>query len=121
MTSIIKIYLHVNTDCLPALPVVALIMASQTGLARDGAAGERKLGGKSVAILVTDGFEQVELTGPRKAPDAAGAGTVLISPHSGQVPAWNVTNWGDMVRRGPHAGRGQARAFRRQAARRTGG
>src|SRR6266550_8563263 len=33
----------------------------------------RKLDGKKVAILVTDGFEQVELTKPREALDEAGA------------------------------------------------
>ena len=34
-----------------------------------------QLSGKKVAILVTDGFEQVEMTEPRKALDQAGAGT----------------------------------------------
>jgi protease I len=33
-----------------------------------------------VAILVTDGFEQVELTEPRKALDQAGADTKVVSP-----------------------------------------
>ena len=36
--------------------------------------------GIKVAILVTDGFEQVEMTEPRKALDAAGATTELVSP-----------------------------------------
>jgi len=35
----------------------------------------RKLEGKKVAILVTDGFEQVEMTKPRQALDEAGAET----------------------------------------------
>ena len=34
---------------------------------------ENKLNGKRVAILVTNGFEQVELTGPKEALEAAGA------------------------------------------------
>jgi protease I len=34
-----------------------------------------KLKGKKVAILVTDGFEQVEMTAPREALDAEGAKT----------------------------------------------
>jgi protease I len=38
-----------------------------------------------VAILVTDGFEQIEMTDPRKALEAAGATAVLIAPKSGQV------------------------------------
>lgn len=56
-------------------------------------AGE--LQGKKVAILVADGFEQVEMTEPRKALDQAGAQTVLISPSQGQVKGWNHTDWGD--------------------------
>jgi protease I len=38
-----------------------------------------------VAILVTDGFEQVELTGPRKALDKNGFKTCVVSPHPGRV------------------------------------
>ncbi|GJD53912.1 General stress protein 18 [Methylobacterium crusticola] len=51
--------------------------------------------GLKVAILVTDGFEQVEMTEPRKALDAAGAETQLVSPKDGQVKAWKFTEWGD--------------------------
>lgn len=54
-----------------------------------------ELNGKRVAILVTDGFEQVELTGPREALDKAGAKTVLVSPKGGQVQGWNHTDKGD--------------------------
>lgn len=53
------------------------------------------LNGLKVAILVTDGFEQVEMTEPRKALDDAGADTRLVSPKDGEVKAWNFTNWGD--------------------------
>jgi protease I len=49
----------------------------------------QELTGKRIAILVTDGFEQVEMTAPRKALDDAGAVTTLISPKSGQVQGWN--------------------------------
>jgi protease I len=54
--------------------------------------------GKKVAILATDGFEQVELTEPRKALDAAGAETRVVSPKSGTIRGWNFTNWGDEVK-----------------------
>ncbi|MBV8845885.1 MAG: type 1 glutamine amidotransferase [Bryobacterales bacterium] len=47
------------------------------------------LTGKRVAILVADGFEQVEMTGPREALDQAGAKTDLISPASDRVHGWN--------------------------------
>jgi protease I len=48
-----------------------------------------------VAILVTDGFEQVELTEPRTALDAAGAHTRIVSPKSDRVRGWNFTDWGE--------------------------
>lgn len=53
------------------------------------------LKGVRVAILVTDGFEQVELTAPRKALDDAGADTSIISPKRDVVRGWNFTDWGD--------------------------
>jgi protease I len=43
---------------------------------------------KRVAILVADGFEQVELTEPRKALDEAGAQTKIVSTSSDQVQGW---------------------------------
>ncbi|WP_420145903.1 type 1 glutamine amidotransferase domain-containing protein [Sphingobium sp.] len=55
----------------------------------------KTLDGLRVAILVTDGFEQVEMAEPRKALDAAGAWTRLVSPKEGQIKAWNFTEWGD--------------------------
>jgi len=57
----------------------------------------RILEGKRVAILVADGFEQVELTEPRKALDDAGAETVVVSPSEGRVRGWNHTEWGEEV------------------------
>ncbi|HEY4129232.1 MAG TPA: type 1 glutamine amidotransferase domain-containing protein [Gemmatimonadaceae bacterium] len=54
-----------------------------------------KLNGKRVAILATDGVEQVELIEPRKALDEAGAKTTLISPKSGKIKAWQHDHWGD--------------------------
>ena len=78
------------------LAALAMTLRPGPASAQDGPGVERKLAGMTVAILVADAFEQVELTGPRKALEAAGAKTVLVSPHSGQVRAWNLTNWGDM-------------------------
>jgi protease I len=46
------------------------------------------LQGKKVAILVAEGFEQVELTGPRAALDAAGAQTSIVSPSPQRVQGW---------------------------------
>lgn len=55
------------------------------------------LEGVKVAILVTDGFEQVELIEPRQALDEAGAETQVVSPKDERVRGWNFTEWGDEV------------------------
>ncbi len=46
---------------------------------------EKSLQGLKVAILATDGFEQVELTEPRKALEEAGAKTTVIAPKGGKI------------------------------------
>src|SRR5579862_1249375 len=51
--------------------------------------------GMKVAILIEDGFEQVEMVEPRKALDQAGAETSVVSPRNERVRAWNFTEWGD--------------------------
>ena len=48
---------------------------------------DKSLNGLKVAILVTDGFEQVELTEPRKALDEAGAETRIVSPKTRRCAA----------------------------------
>lgn len=48
-----------------------------------------ELKGRRVAILATDGVEQVELEDPRRALDAAGAVTHLIAPEEGSIQAMN--------------------------------
>ena len=49
----------------------------------------RKLDGKKVAILVADGFEQVEMTKPRAALDEAGAQTTIVPLKSGKIQGMN--------------------------------
>ena len=56
------------------------------------------LKGKKIAILATDGFEQSELLEPRKALDAAGAETVVLSPKDGEITGWNMKVWGEKVK-----------------------
>jgi protease I len=58
---------------------------------------DKKLQGKKVAILVTDGFEQDELLKPREALDDAGAETKVVSLKSGKVKGWKLTDWGKEV------------------------
>ena len=53
--------------------------------------------GLRVAILVENGFEQVELLEPRKALDQAGAVTSVVSPRRELVRGWNFTDWGQDV------------------------
>ncbi len=53
------------------------------------------LNGRKVAILVADGFEQVEMTEPRQALEDAGAQTLLVSPKEDRVKGWQHDHWGD--------------------------
>lgn len=55
----------------------------------------QQLNQKKVAILVTDGFEQVEMTEPKQALEQAGAKSHIISPKSGTVQGWNHFDKGD--------------------------
>jgi protease I len=54
------------------------------------------LQGLRVAILVANGFEQVELEKPQKALTDAGATTSIISPETGSVRGMNHTEKGDV-------------------------
>ena len=57
--------------------------------------GAAQLNGKRVAMLVADGFEQVEMTEPRRALEAAGASVEIVSPRAGRVKGWESQEWGD--------------------------
>src|SRR5215212_1598474 len=56
------------------------------------------LNGKRIAILVTDGFEQVELTQTNAALEQAGADTEIVSPAGEKVRGWEQTKWGKSFR-----------------------
>lgn len=51
-----------------------------------------------VAILATDGFEQVELEEPRKALEQAGAKTQVVAPKDDSIRGWDHTDWGEEVK-----------------------
>jgi protease I len=53
--------------------------------------------GRNIAILATDGFEQVELTEPQKALKAAGANVTVVSPKSGKIQGMNHDQKGDQI------------------------
>ena len=48
---------------------------------------------KKVAILATDGFEEVELTIPRKAIEDAGHTCDIIAPTKASIKAWDSDHW----------------------------
>jgi protease I len=60
----------------------------------------KQLDGKRVAILATDGFEQVELTEPKKNLEKAGAKVTVLSVAKTpkQIRGWDKTDWGDQVK-----------------------
>jgi len=55
--------------------------------------------GKTIAILATDGFEQSELTKPKKALEEAGARTHVVSPteKGKKIKGWDHKDWGEEV------------------------
>ncbi len=58
----------------------------------------KSIKGKRIAILATDGYEQVELTDPKKNLERAGAKVDVISIKTGQIKGWDKTNWGKSVK-----------------------
>ena len=68
----------------------------------------KQLEGKKIAILATDGFEQIELTEPKKNLEAAGAKVTVLSikPADGgkageevsEIRGWDKTDWGKTVK-----------------------
>src|SRR5690606_37398630 len=93
---------HATNDAWPQLQLLArtcedarfLRPPSDILTAAAGGSMAREITGKKVAILVTHGFEQIEMTEPRKALQDAGADTDLIAPEGGKVKAWNMKEWG---------------------------
>lgn len=56
-----------------------------------------ELKNKRVAILATDGYEEVELTSPKEALEQAGAKVDVIAPKSGSIKAWKNGDWSGSV------------------------
>jgi protease I len=55
------------------------------------------LKGKKIAVLATDGFEQVELTEPVKALKNAGAEVQVVAPRSGSIQGFNHHDKADKI------------------------
>jgi protease I len=57
-----------------------------------------RLRGKNVAILATDGFEQSELTEPKRLLEEAGAKVSVIAPGgASSIKGWDKKDWGKPV------------------------
>lgn len=55
------------------------------------------LAGKRVAIIATDGVEQIELTSPKRHLERDGAEVHVIAPKAGSIRAWKHVDWGDEI------------------------
>lgn len=53
----------------------------------------KSLEGKKIAILTENGFEEEELTSPKKELEAAGAEVHIVSPQKDKVKAWSHDHW----------------------------
>jgi protease I len=56
---------------------------------------DKALDRMKVAILIADGFEQVEMTEPRKALVEAGVDASIVSLKPGGVRSWKFVEWGE--------------------------
>ena len=60
---------------------------------------QSKLSSRRIAILATHGFEQSELTEPKRLLEEAGAKVDVISPGGAkQIMGWSKKDWGDTVK-----------------------
>lgn len=53
----------------------------------------QKLNNKKIAVLLTDGFEEIEFTKPKEALEEAGANIEIIAPEK-KIKAWDMKDWG---------------------------
>ncbi|SHG95291.1 protease I [Flavobacterium micromati] len=49
---------------------------------------------KRIAILATNGFEEVELSSPKEYLEKEGWKVEIVSPESGSIKSWASTDWG---------------------------
>ncbi len=72
---------------------------------------DKRLNGKKVAMLVADGFEQIELTSPKQALEDAGATAHIISPNEKEVRGWNHVEWADTFKVDAAVGQADPNAY----------
>jgi protease I len=54
--------------------------------------------GKKIAVIATDGFEQSELTEPKRLLESAGADVDVIAPEGDIIKGWDKKQWGENVK-----------------------
>lgn len=59
---------------------------------------QSELSGRRIAILATDGFEQIELISPRDALEKAGARCIVISPKGGEIQGFKHHDKADKIK-----------------------
>lgn len=60
---------------------------------------KQNLNGRKVAVLATDGFEQSELTEPKRLLEEAGATVHVIAPDGASaIKGWDKKDWGDSIK-----------------------
>lgn len=61
--------------------------------------GSTKITNRRIAMLATDGFEQSELTEPKRLLEEAGAKVDVIAPDGAEkIKGWDKKDWGDSVK-----------------------
>src|SRR5205085_9463335 len=69
------------------------------------------LNGRRVAILATDGFEQIELTSPREALEKAGVKCVVIAHKGGEIQGFKHHDKADKIKVDLELGKANADEF----------
>lgn len=57
----------------------------------------QSLDGRKILIIATDGYEQSELTEPKRQLSEAGASVTVASLEKGEIRGWDKTDWGDSI------------------------
>jgi protease I len=80
-----------------ATPAAADTLRIDSNLPRSTNMANKDLSNVRIAVIATDGFEQIELTEPVEALEDANATVHVIAPEPGRIRAWNETDWGEQV------------------------
>jgi protease I len=69
----------------------------------------KQLDGRRIAVVATDGFEQSELTEPKRLLEEAGATVDVIAPgDASEIKGWDKKDWGKSVKVDVHLDKAEA-------------